>query len=84
MPGGDARLDGRRAAGDRPRPPARRTACPCDDPLERSLFDRYRIVVPVMRWHDPPARIARISAQAYNRIEQYEALAAALRAELRR
>jgi hypothetical protein len=51
---------------------------PCEDPLERVLFDRHRIVVPVMRWHDPPARITRVSAQAYNRREQYEALAAAL------
>jgi len=51
---------------------------PCEDPLERVLFDKHRIVVPVMRWHDPPARITRVSAQAYNRREQYEALAAAL------
>jgi isopenicillin-N epimerase len=51
---------------------------PCEDPLERVLFDRHRIVVPVMRWHDPPACITRISAQAYNRREQFEALAAAL------
>jgi isopenicillin-N epimerase len=52
---------------------------PCEDPLERVLFDRHRIVVPVLRWHDPPACIVRISAQAYNGREQYEALAAALR-----
>lgn len=57
---------------------------PCEDPLERVLFERYGIVVPVMRWHDPPARITRVSAQAYNRREQVEALAAALAAERER
>ena len=57
---------------------------PVDDPLERALFDRYRIVVPVFRWPDPPARIVRISAQAYNRAEQYDRLARALRDELGR
>jgi isopenicillin-N epimerase len=53
---------------------------PADDPLERELYDAHRIVVPVMRWHDPPLRIVRISAQAYNRPEQYQALAEALAA----
>jgi isopenicillin-N epimerase len=57
---------------------------PADDPLERALFDRHRIVVPVFRWPDPPARIVRISAQVYNRAEQYQMLARALRTELGR
>ena len=33
-------------------------------------------------WPSPPKRLLRVSAQIYNSLEEYEALAAALRAEL--
>jgi isopenicillin-N epimerase len=52
------------------------------DPLQRALFERHRIEVPVMTWPKPPQRLVRISAQAYNEHGEYEALAAALRTEL--
>lgn len=47
-------------------------------PLYQALVDRFRIQVPVSAWPAPPARVLRISAQAYNRIEDYAALAEAL------
>jgi isopenicillin-N epimerase len=52
------------------------------DPLQRALFERHRIEVPIMPWPGPPSRLLRVSAQAYNAIEDYQALARALRAEL--
>lgn len=52
------------------------------DPLQRALFDRHHIEVPVPPWPAPPRRLIRISAQVYNRSADYEALARALRAEL--
>jgi len=52
------------------------------DPLQRALFDAHRIEVPVFPFPAPPARLVRISAQVYNEAQEYEALAAALRAEL--
>jgi isopenicillin-N epimerase len=48
------------------------------DPLQRALFEQHEIEVPVFTWPAPPARLVRISAQAYNRVEEYEALARAL------
>ncbi|MCA8954415.1 MAG: aminotransferase class V-fold PLP-dependent enzyme [Planctomycetes bacterium] len=51
---------------------------PGTDPLHAALYDRYRIEVPVMRWPHPPLRLLRISAQAYNSVPQYEALAEAV------
>jgi isopenicillin-N epimerase len=48
------------------------------DPLQRSLWDRHRIEVPVMAWPRAPHRLIRISAQAYNTFPQYEALGRAL------
>ena len=53
------------------------------DPLQVALFERHRIEVPVPPWPAPPRRLIRISAQVYNRREDYEALARALRLELR-
>ncbi|HEY0138135.1 MAG TPA: aminotransferase class V-fold PLP-dependent enzyme, partial [Nannocystis sp.] len=53
------------------------------DPLQRALFERHHIEVPVPPWPGPPRRLIRISAQVYNRHADYEALAAALRVELR-
>jgi len=49
------------------------------DPLQAALFARHRIEVPVFPWPAPPRRMVRVSAQAYNRIEEYEHLARALR-----
>jgi len=48
------------------------------DPLQSTLLERFGIEVPVIPWPAPPRRLVRISAQIYNRPEQYAALAAAL------
>jgi isopenicillin-N epimerase len=52
------------------------------EPLQARLFDAHGIEVPVMRWPGPPRRLVRVSCQLYNRLEQYAALADALRKEL--
>jgi isopenicillin-N epimerase len=49
------------------------------DPLQGELYRRYRIEVPVITWLPGPGRVLRVSAQLYNRIEQVEVLAAALK-----
>ncbi|MBI5156465.1 MAG: aminotransferase class V-fold PLP-dependent enzyme [Acidimicrobiia bacterium] len=49
------------------------------DRLGGELRERYGIEVPVPLWPRTPERVLRISAQVYNRIEEYERLAAALR-----
>lgn len=49
------------------------------DPLQRALFDRFAIEVPVMPWPSPPKRLLRVSAQLYNNVGDYERLASALR-----
>ncbi len=49
------------------------------DPLQDALRKDHGIEVMILSWPSPKLRILRISAQAYNRIEQYEKLAAALR-----
>lgn len=54
------------------------------DPLQVALYERHHIEVPVMRWPQPALRLLRISPQAYNSREQYEYLASAVAAELRR
>jgi isopenicillin-N epimerase len=54
------------------------------DPLQARLFDDWRIEVPVISWPAAPRRLVRISAQLYNRREEYERLAEALRKELAR
>ena len=59
--------------------PAALAAAPYQDPLEKTLAERYRIRVPVIPWPDPPMRIVRISAQLYNHHAQYGRLAGALR-----
>jgi isopenicillin-N epimerase len=48
------------------------------DPLQDELY-RHRIEVPIIPWPAWPRRLVRVSAQAYNAREQYEALALALR-----
>ncbi len=49
------------------------------DPLQTALLDRHGIEVPIVPWPRSPHRLVRVSAQKYNRIEDYEKLAAALR-----
>ena len=51
-----------------------------EDPLQERLIAEYSIQVPVMRWAPLHSRFLRISAQAYNSLEQYEHLAKALTA----
>jgi len=52
------------------------------DAIQRRLFEDWGIEVPVMSWPAPPRRLIRISAQLYNRIEQYATLADAVGKEL--
>ncbi|MCB9752040.1 MAG: aminotransferase class V-fold PLP-dependent enzyme [Myxococcales bacterium] len=54
------------------------------DPLQDALLERHGIEVPVIPWPAPPRRLLRISAQLYNGLGEYEALASALRGELAR
>ena len=49
-----------------------------DDHLQQALRDRFGIEVPVPLWPAPPRRLVRVSAQLYNRADQYAELAAAL------
>lgn len=53
-----------------------------EDPLGDALRRRWRIEVPIFPWPSPPHRLVRVSAQLYNRIEDYQRLAEALAAEL--
>jgi isopenicillin-N epimerase len=48
------------------------------DPLQTQLLEGWGIEVPVIPWPRSPERLIRISAQLYNRPEQYELLAHAL------
>lgn len=48
------------------------------DPFQDALWERHRIEVPVFPFPAPPARVLRLSAQRYNRLEQYARLAAVL------
>jgi len=48
------------------------------DPLHDALFERYGIEVPVISWPDDATRWIRIAAQAYNHVDEYRYLAAAL------
>jgi isopenicillin-N epimerase len=48
------------------------------DPLHRILWNKFQIEVPVLAWPAAPKRVVRISAQLYNRKDQYERLARAL------
>ena len=49
------------------------------DPVQDALWYRHRIELPVMAWPAPPRRLCRISAQAYNTLDDYARLAAALK-----
>jgi isopenicillin-N epimerase len=54
------------------------------DPLCGMLAERHKIEVPIFSWPDPALRILRISAQAYNSLDQYRRLAEVVVAELER
>lgn len=45
------------------------------DSLQERLWTKHRIEAPVIPWPAPPKRLLRISAQAYNYLEQYRFLA---------
>ncbi len=48
------------------------------DPLQRKLYERYRIEVPVFPFPNHPHRMLRLSAHVYNDLSDYECLADAL------
>ena len=48
------------------------------DPLQEELFSEWGIEVPIISWPKPPGRLLRISAQLYNSLPHYSALADAL------
>lgn len=50
--------------------------------LQAHLYERHRIQVPIVPWPAAPHRLVRVSAQIYNRIEEYQQLGRALRTEL--
>ncbi|HEX5630132.1 MAG TPA: aminotransferase class V-fold PLP-dependent enzyme, partial [Acidimicrobiia bacterium] len=51
---------------------------PHPEALSTVLLERHQVEVPIFPWPAPPHRMLRISAQAYNKIEDYERLAKAL------
>ncbi len=69
-------------------PPAARTDEPPSafrvDPLQDELFTAHHIEVPVFTWPQPPERLLRVSAQAYNTLDDYERLCRALPGALAR
>ena len=48
------------------------------DPLQQALLADYGIEVPIVPWPAPPHRLVRLSAQLYNRRDDYRRLADAL------
>jgi isopenicillin-N epimerase len=48
------------------------------DPLQDELFHQHGIEVPIFHWPRPGKRLIRVSAQRYNRLEEYRRLAALL------
>lgn len=67
-----------------PEPPAnmKGRASLYDDPLQDALIHNHSVVTPIWRVGGDDRRIIRISAQAYNTLDQYETLADALVKEL--
>jgi isopenicillin-N epimerase len=63
-------------------PPESEPTASIFDPLTEALHTRHTIEVPVFAWPSSPDRLLRISAQQYNRVEDYQALAGALTTEL--
>ncbi len=64
-----------------PEPPTSALYC---DPLQDALREEAAIEVPIVPWPAAPRRLIRISAAGYNTIADYERLAVALPALLRR
>jgi isopenicillin-N epimerase len=54
-----------------------------DDPLQDNLVHKHGVVTPIWRLGSTNQRVVRLSAQAYNTVDQYEKLADALVSELR-
>jgi selenocysteine lyase/cysteine desulfurase len=54
-----------------------------DDPLQDNLVHKHGVVTPIWRLASTNQRVVRLSAQAYNTVDQYETLAEALVTELR-
>jgi isopenicillin-N epimerase len=52
---------------------------PPRDPVATALWERFGIELPVFTWPRRPGRLLRISAQAYNSVEQYRYLVDALK-----
>src|SRR5213593_1051919 len=52
------------------------------DDLQKRLFDRFAIEVPVIAWPAAPERWVRVSAHIYNREEDYVRLGEALRSSI--
>ncbi len=57
---------------------------PGTDTLQRDLYDRWGVQVPIIGWPGHPRRMVRISAHLHNAPEQYEFLGRALRELLAR
>jgi isopenicillin-N epimerase len=49
------------------------------DPLQQQLLDDFGIEVPIDSWTMPSMRLFRLSAQLYNRSEEYDLLVEALK-----
>jgi selenocysteine lyase/cysteine desulfurase len=64
------------AAGPAPRSALER------DPLRSRLLEEDGIEVPILACNAHPGRLVRVSAAAYNELEDFEALASALRRHL--
>ncbi len=48
-------------------------------PVQTRLYDQFRIEAPVFAWPELPSLLLRISAQAYNHLDQFGQLAEAVR-----
>lgn len=66
-----------------PLPPSNVSGETIFDPLMDDLRNRWAIEAIVFTWPTHPGRLLRISAHQYNRIEEFELLARALKSELR-
>jgi len=51
-------------------------------PLQQTLWNKYRIEIPIYSWPSYPKRVLRFSVQAHNHVDQYIYLAKALKATL--
>lgn len=58
------------------------TSAPYQTALQTALVERHHVQVPIVVWPAAPRRLVRISAQVYNRSEEYDRLADALVGEL--